>query len=184
MRNRLAILRLLYLYILLAVLAVERPLRASGDTPNSPLRIMRCSGVAFAFARRASFGRRLGSGKVLGAWPRRLGVAASDSGGVMMLSHDFRHSNPEIQRLLDRYKRVSEEVPVTPPDSVGDETLGRGRSIHSASRAVFSNTLVDLSRIEVVGFDYDYTLATCEVMACSLGDHETNHFDRSGDSQQ
>lgn len=74
------------------------------------------------------------------------------------------HSNPEIQVLLDRYRRLCEKhVPETMEEEVFDRN-----DIRSPLRAVFSNNLVDLSRVEVVGFDYDYTLATCELF--------TQHF--------
>lgn len=69
------------------------------------------------------------------------------------------HSNPEIQVLLDRYCQLCEEhVPETT-----EEVFDRN-DIRSPLRAVFSNNLVDLSRVQVVGFDYDYTLATCELL--------------------
>ncbi|CAM9196738.1 unnamed protein product [Ectocarpus sp. 6 AP-2014] len=67
----------------------------------------------------------------------------------------LRHSNPDIQVLLDRYTRLCEDEvdpSVLPVFGPSDR--------RSPSRAVFSNTNVDLSRVEVVGFDYDYTLAT------------------------
>lgn len=67
------------------------------------------------------------------------------------------HSNPRIQVLLDRYRRLCEESVPTATQQIYDRSDSR-----SPSRAVFSNNLVDLRQVEVVGFDYDYTLATCE----------------------
>lgn len=85
----------------------------------------------------------------------------------------LRHSNPQIQILLDRYHAVCADGP---PELLGATALQQQQQDEekceiawenvdprSPSRAVFSNNLVDLSRIEVVGFDYDYTLATCEL---------------------
>lgn len=75
----------------------------------------------------------------------------------------LQHSNPDIQVLLDRYSRMCDnqaDMPAVSP------VFGKADR-RSPSRAVFSNTNVDLSRVEVVGFDYDYTLATCEC-ACLL----------------
>lgn len=74
----------------------------------------------------------------------------------------LRHSNPDIQVLLDRYTRLCEnevDPSVLPVFGPCDR--------RSPSRAVFSNTNVDLSRVKVVGFDYDYTLATCEFFSQS-----------------
>lgn len=70
----------------------------------------------------------------------------------------LQHSNPDIQVLLDRYSRLCENQVDLPSVS---PVFGKADR-RSPSRAVFSNTNVDLSRVEVVGFDYDYTLATCE----------------------
>lgn len=72
----------------------------------------------------------------------------------------FSHSNPRIQVLLDRYKDLCEMQPPLDKDT-GVPLTDRNDS-QSPTRAVFSNNLVDLSRVDVVGFDYDYTLATCE----------------------
>lgn len=79
----------------------------------------------------------------------------------------LRHSNPQIQLLLDRYQAVCADGP---PELLSTTAFAKDEEIRkiawedvdprSPSRAVFSNNLVDLSRIEVVGFDYDYTLAT------------------------
>ena len=70
----------------------------------------------------------------------------------------LQHSNPDIQVLLDRYSRLCENQVDLPSVS---PVFGKADR-RSPSRAVFSNTNVDLSRVQVVGFDYDYTLATCE----------------------
>lgn len=72
----------------------------------------------------------------------------------------LEHSNPDIQVLLDRYSRLCEDQADDP--AVSPSPVVGSSDRRSPSRAVFSNTNVDLSRIEVVGFDYDYTLATCE----------------------
>lgn len=72
-------------------------------------------------------------------------------------SEPLCHSNPDIQLLLDRYTRLCDGEVTTAASPVFGKADRR-----SPSRAVFSNTNVDLSRVEVVGFDYDYTLATCE----------------------
>lgn len=81
------------------------------------------------------------------------------------------HSNPEIQVLLDGYSRLCEEhVPETT-----EEVFDRN-DIRSPLRAVFSNNLVDLSRVQVVGFDYDYTLATCELL-CTHHHHQLTPSD-------
>ncbi len=74
----------------------------------------------------------------------------------------LKHSNPDIQVLLDRYSTLCERQTDEPAVA---HVFGNANR-RSPSRAVFSNTNVDLSRIEVVGFDYDYTLATCERSAC------------------
>lgn len=74
--------------------------------------------------------------------------------------HSFSHSNPRIQVLLDRYKNLCEMQP--PPGKDTGAPLSDRNDSQSPTRAVFSNNLVDLSRVDVVGFDYDYTLATCE----------------------
>lgn len=90
------------------------------------------------------------------------------------------HSNPEIQVLLDRFSRLCEE-PVPSAMTSSQKVFDRSDS-RSPSRAVFSNNLVDLSRVEVVGFDYDYTLATCK--NCNLPHHvsvETTYFSRHVD---
>ena len=75
------------------------------------------------------------------------------------------HSNREIQVLLDRYHRLcQEQLPeqgVEAAAATATPVLDK-HDRRGPSRAVFSNNLVDLSRVEVVGFDYDYTLATCK----------------------
>lgn len=80
------------------------------------------------------------------------------------------HSNPKIQVLLDSYSRICDEhVPADEPAVRSQQKMidGHPQSSRSPSRAMFSNNLVDLSRVEVVGFDYDYTLATCEGVFCA-----------------
>ena len=77
------------------------------------------------------------------------------------------HSNSEIQVLLDRYHRLCQEQLPQEAEATATASGGGGpvwdkNDRRSPSRAVFSNNLVDLSRVEVVGFDYDYTLATCK----------------------
>lgn len=86
-----------------------------------------------------------------------------DTAALLKLEEDvpLQHSNPNIQTLLDRYARLCDNQVDMPSVS---PVFGKADR-RSPSRAVFSNTNVDLSRVEVVGFDYDYTLATCE---CSL----------------
>ena len=91
------------------------------------------------------------------------GQSASDGAAVLRLPNDeepFTHSNPRIQVFLDRYKKLCDMQPPPVEDTI--EALPDKSDSRSPTRAVFSNNLVDLSRVEVVGFDYDYTLATCE----------------------
>lgn len=111
------------------------------------------------------------------AWPRLFCTTISHGPevhtGDIGQGEQWDHSNPKIRLLLERYRKVCAEVPqefaptqgAMKPENVagtdsGDPAMDDSRS---PSRAVFSNNLVDLSRIEVVGFDYDYTLATCEL---------------------
>lgn len=87
----------------------------------------------------------------------------SRDGSALLVQPDelyFSHSNPRIQVLLDRYKNLCEMQP--PPGKDTGVPLTDRNDSQSPTRAVFSNNLVDLSRVDVVGFDYDYTLATCE----------------------
>ncbi|CAM9285200.1 unnamed protein product [Scytosiphon promiscuus] len=85
------------------------------------------------------------------------GAAKLEPAALLALeeSDPLHHSNPDIQLLLDRYTRLCDGEVTTAASPVFGKADRR-----SPSRAVFSNTNVDLSRVEVVGFDYDYTLAT------------------------
>lgn len=101
-----------------------------------------------------------GLGELLSNSNPPCGGVKLDTAGLLELDRKVPlvHSNPDIQVLLDRYTRLcenEEDVQAVSP------TFGKADR-RSPSRAVFSNTNVDLSRVEVVGFDYDYTLATCE----------------------
>lgn len=139
---------------------------------------------AFSLARRRSLGQL--TRPSLRSWSQ-LFCATSSQQQQLLQQHELNkndvlhdplvHSNPKIQTLLDRYSNVCQQVPELPASAVMIEeeqaerattSRGRGRgeewrgTNQTPSRAVFSNNLVDLSRIEVVGFDYDYTLATCK----------------------
>lgn len=96
----------------------------------------------------------------LGNLPSPTSAVKLDTAAQLELDRSIplRHSNPDIQVLLDRYTRLCDNEDKVPSVS---PVFGKADR-RSPSRAVFSNTNVDLSRVEVVGFDYDYTLATCE----------------------
>lgn len=132
---------------------------------HSVCKIMRCNPRAFAIARRSTLSHRVHRRGLPAPWSRLFCSVVPSSGQSASNLDTWPHSNPQIQSLLDRYEEVCKDVPDVPPAGVRDAHAGNADNGRAASRAVFSNNLVDLSRIEVVGFDYDYTLATCEVTA-------------------
>lgn len=164
MRGQLALFHLLILYISSSFGVTRRQPTALGSQPaNAPCSIMRCNTRAFVLARQIPSIVRQEFKKVSRSSSRLLCSTVRIEGDGATHVGALCHSNPKIQVLLERYKRLSEKVPDLTPTGARIEETGGTSGGRSGSHAVFSNSLVDLSRIEVVGFDYDYTLATCEV---------------------
>lgn len=113
-----------------------------------------CAGVSHAFSplRQRTF--------PTSAWAS---VAAEES--VVAEDSDFlttlpRHSHEGVNRILESTEGTLRRMHKSSP-SIADNILTMDDSVSGgAHETVFANSYVDMANIDIVGFDYDYTLVT------------------------
>jgi len=74
-------------------------------------------------------------------------------------------SNDSINNIIDRAQKVMEKIQIdvqhdNKDDGNGDASKGSNGEAASGIDTVYSNSYVDLGKVDTIGFDYDYTLVT------------------------